>query len=201
MKRNGKRVFKKHIKNISCTFFGDNNYVEIHEPFNISNFRCTMVGSDSKIVIGKNFTCRKFNVRTYSESSVIVGDNAHFVDVKIYATGAKKQCVEIGKNSLMSFNVYIKTSDGHTLYDEKTMNVLNKSSGKIIIGDHVWICPNVSILKDARIADNCVVGSMSLINKQFDEKGSLIAGIPAKVIKNGINWDKTAVENFEQKYV
>lgn len=59
----------------------------------------------------------------------------------------------------------------------------------IIIDDHVWIAPNVTIQKGAHISSNSVVASNSLINKQFSENGYIIGDIPAKVFKHISNWE------------
>ena len=52
----------------------------------------------------------------------------------------------------------------------------------------MWISCNVTILKKSYINDNCVVGCNSLIQKKYNEKNVVIAGNPAIVCKEKINW-------------
>jgi len=59
----------------------------------------------------------------------------------------------------------------------------------IVIENHVWVGARCILLKKAYIAENSVVGAMSLVNKRFDIPNVLIGGVPAKIIKSGINWD------------
>jgi serine O-acetyltransferase len=52
------------------------------------------------------------------------------------------------------------------------------------IGDNVYIGPGAKIFGSINIADGIAIGSNSVVNKSFDEKGITIAGIPAKKISN-----------------
>ena len=54
--------------------------------------------------------------------------------------------------------------------------------GRIEIGNNCFIGTGVIILPGVTIADNCVIGAGSVVTKSFLEKGSVIAGVPAKKI-------------------
>ena len=51
-----------------------------------------------------------------------------------------------------------------------------------IIGNNVYIGPGAKVYGDIAIADDCVIGANAVVNKSFAEPGSVIAGIPAKII-------------------
>ena len=92
--------------------------------------------------------------------------------------------LSIGKDSFISWNCQILDDDFHEIiYDDK-----KDTDNKIKIGNHVWIGSNVSILKCVEIADNCIVAANSVVTKKFTEKNCLIAGSPAKIIKQNVNW-------------
>lgn len=55
--------------------------------------------------------------------------------------------------------------------------------GAPIIGDNVYIGPGVKIFGPVNIADNTIIGANAVVNKNFNETGCTIAGIPAEVIK------------------
>jgi acetyltransferase-like isoleucine patch superfamily enzyme len=59
---------------------------------------------------------------------------------------------------------------------------------RIVIGSHVWIGSNVSVLKGSIIPDGCVVAANSVVNSRFTEKNALIAGNPAKVVRRDVSW-------------
>ncbi|MBC7690596.1 MAG: acyltransferase [Methylotenera sp.] len=54
----------------------------------------------------------------------------------------------------------------------------------VIIGNDVWIGANVSILKGAQIGDGCVIATGSVVTAGIYPAGSLLGGIPAKVIRS-----------------
>ena len=55
-------------------------------------------------------------------------------------------------------------------------------SGKIYIGNDVWIAENCTILKGSIINDGAVIGAKSLVNGEINSFGVAV-GVPAKVIK------------------
>ncbi|MFK4751018.1 sugar O-acetyltransferase [Oceanobacter antarcticus] len=54
----------------------------------------------------------------------------------------------------------------------------------IVIGDHVWLGGNVSVLAGVTIGDNCVIGAGSVVNRDIPP-GTVAAGNPARVIQKG----------------
>ena len=58
------------------------------------------------------------------------------------------------------------------------------------IGNHVWIGYRVLINKGSVIPDDTVVGTGAIVTKSFDEPNTVLAGVPAKVVKRNVNWCK-----------
>ncbi len=84
--------------------------------------------------------------------------------------------VGIGKN------VTLMDSDQHKI------NPLKKISAPIVIGNHVWIGTNATILKGVTIGDGAVVAACALVNKDVPPN-TLVAGVPAKVVKTDIQFE------------
>lgn len=95
--------------------------------------------------------------------------------------------VTIGNDVTLGWNVNIRDNDGHNIIDVKTSSV--SESKPVTIGNHVWLCSYVDVLKGAYIADDNVVAYRSLVTKSFEEKSTLIGGAPAKIIKTGVRWE------------
>ena len=96
--------------------------------------------------------------------------------------------VKFGNEVLLGWNVNIRDSDGHEII---YLNENEKKKEKDVeIGNHVWICSNVDILKNSKIGNDCIVGYKSLVTNIMVDNNKLIAGIPAKIIKNNVNWEK-----------
>ena len=58
-------------------------------------------------------------------------------------------------------------------------------SGTVRIGDGCWLGARVVILKDVTLGDRCVVGAGAVVTKSYPA-GSVIAGVPAKLITSDI---------------
>ena len=91
--------------------------------------------------------------------------------------------VAIGADCIIAWDVYISDSNWH---DVAGMT----RSAPVSIGDHVWISHGVSVLKGAVIPSGCIVGTKSLVTKSFSTEHSLLAGIPAKEIRPGVEWSR-----------
>jgi acetyltransferase-like isoleucine patch superfamily enzyme len=96
--------------------------------------------------------------------------------------------IEIGKDFICAWNVFISDSDWH--------QIRNKAhQANVIIGDHVWIANNCSILKGSHIGNNSVVASHSkIINKEYSDN-SILAGTPAKIVDTDISWSRDFISN------
>ena len=95
---------------------------------------------------------------------------------------------------MFSFDVEIACTDTHAITDLEG-NLINIGK-RIEIGSHVWICKEVKILKNTKIPNNCIVAQNSIVTKKFDKENCVIAGNPAKVVKENINWSRTRPEKF-----
>ena len=58
----------------------------------------------------------------------------------------------------------------------------------ITIGNHVWIGARATLYQGTVIADGCVIAANSVVRGVFNQPNCLIAGHPAKVIKQNISW-------------
>jgi len=117
--------------------------------------------------------------------SVKIGKNAYVVDMKTSLNG---NSLEIGDNCLISNNVEFLT-DCHSVLDIDSKIVLNKPKDAIKIGNKVWIGQNAAFTKNAQIPNNCVVGINSTVTKKFEKENCVIAGNPAKIVKENVCWE------------
>ena len=90
--------------------------------------------------------------------------------------------IEIGEDVAISENCTIWDSDAHTMKDS-----INTKPVKI--GNHVWIGTNSIILKGVTIGDGAVIAAGSVVNKDIPTR-VLAGGVPAKVLKENIEWEK-----------
>lgn len=97
----------------------------------------------------------------------------------------------LGKDCMLSNHIIIRTSDSHPIYNAETKQRLNNAKS-VMIGEHVWIAPDTKIMKGANIGNGCIVGSNTMLNKTFPDN-TLIVGMPAKVVKNNVEWTRESL--------
>lgn len=97
--------------------------------------------------------------------------------------------ISIGDNPAIGWDVTICDADGHDIIDTSYGVVIN-SPKEIIIGNHVWLCAKCTVLKGTTISDHSVVGFGTIVSGSYTETNVLIAGMPAKVKKKGIDWNR-----------
>ena len=90
--------------------------------------------------------------------------------------------IVVGSDCLFGPGVKIRDFDGHMIGN-------NATSKDVVIGNHVWLGENSIILKGVTIGDGSIVAAGSVVTKDVPER-SIVAGNPAKVIKNNIDWKR-----------
>lgn len=178
-----------------------------------AKLRKDVIGTDNSIIIGKGSLIHKLELYVRGrDNSVEIGKSCiigHNCSIRIEGNGCNVSigdgttmtrdihiCVQedgmsitIGKDCMFSNNIIVRTSDSHPIYkDGQRIN----PAAPIVIGNHVWIAPETTILKGVVVGDNCILASKSLLTKSVPES-CLVAGLPAKVVKTGVNWTREAL--------
>ena len=192
IKSNGKVLnCRKRIKGLDILINGNDNTIIIETPYKFNCSRIICNGNNNTIIIGGtkygiNSLFIDMRVRK-NNRTVNIGKNTKIIGANLHAL-SDSSSIEIGENCLLSWGIEIMNGDAHKIYDMKTQQVINQG-GYCKIGNHVWIGCRSFIGKNVIIADNNVIGACSTVTKQFQESNTVIAGTPAKVIKNCIEWD------------
>lgn len=102
---------------------------------------------------------------------------------KIFCT--KK--ITLGSEIGISWESQVFDTNFHYMQDTSTRKVI-EPNGEISVGSNCWIGNRVNIMRGTVIPDNTIVASNSLVNKNWSkiEPYSMLAGAPAKVVKNNI---------------
>lgn len=115
---------------------------------------------------------------------ILIGENVTFInDIHI---GCINKIV-IGDGCLFASKVYISDHSHGEITKESLQIMPNDrpliSKGAVIIGKNVWIGEGAAILPNVTIGDNCIIGTNAVVTKSIPPN-SIVAGVPAKVIKN-----------------
>lgn len=162
------------------------NVVHFGDSFYCNNLKIVFKGNNNKLIFGDNIKFTGHILIVGSNRTVQIGDNTTAQGVYILS---RDEDVVIGKDCMFSREIEIRSTDVHKIYDLTTGERLNLAK-KIIIGDNVWIAARVIVSKGAVIPNGCVVGASSFVNKCYELPNSIIAGTPAKVVKENIRWER-----------
>jgi len=171
----GKNVRLKHKNLISTgktTFIGD--YVEI----NALSRNGVQIGDNVSIHRSTIIDCTG-GIRSIGEG-IQIGNSVGFSpNCYIQVRGS----VKIGDNVIFGPNVKI-FSENHNFHDINTPITSQGETRKgVNIESDVWVGSSAVILDGVTIGKNSIIAAASLVNKDVPPN-SIVAGIPAKIIKN-----------------
>lgn len=204
---NLKRIIGQILVMLSIKNHGSNNYVN-SQSNHIVKTKFVFYGSDNIVVIGSN--CRVEGSKFYikgSHNRIILGDSVSMMNGDLwiedndnvisisnrtcFTSRFHMACMEgtrimVGEDCLFAADITIRTGDSHSLLDMEGKRI--NPSKDVVVGNHVWIGHGASLNKGSAIASNCVVANASVVTKEFYQQNVVLGGIPAKIIKNNINW-------------
>jgi acetyltransferase-like isoleucine patch superfamily enzyme len=170
---------------------GNNNRVTIQKMSYLHNCSFTIYGNNNEIVIGERVRAEKgdFYIED-SDNKILIGDSTAICGyTHIAVTEGKK--VIIGRDCLFSSDVIIRTGDSHSIVDMNGVRI--NPAMDVIIGDHVWLGNRTTVLKGSSVPSNSIVGTGAVVTKSFETGNVILAGSPAKVVKENINWLKERI--------
>lgn len=171
----GKKVIIKHGKKI---FFGKN--VTINDNCYINALVSKKIIIGDNFSFGRNSTIDGYGILSNLGEGLIIGNN---VGISPNAFISVRGEVVIGDNTIIGpfFSVH---PENH-IFDDINIEIRKQGITRkgIKIGSDCWIGAKVTILDNVTIGDHCVIAAGSIVTKSFPEY-SVIAGVPAKIIKN-----------------
>lgn len=140
------------------------------------------IANYSKIIFrGRTEIKSGCKILTYGTGVIIFGENFSMGNQNLISCANQ---IIIGNNVVLAHQIQIFDTDFHYLYNDLKQCVSNNNK-PIIIGDHCWIGNRVSIMKGTELPNYIVIGSNSLLNKKYEiSQGSILAGIPAKIVSS-----------------
>lgn len=150
----------------SISFQGEHSSITLNDNIEINNRLNIVVNGDrGTLNIGKSTTF----VETYIE----IGSDG---------------IVTIGEDCMFSYDVKIYQSDQHLIFDKISGKRLNLNK-HIFISNHVWVGRSVTLLGGLSLGNGSIIGTRSISSGKFGNN-KIIAGAPAKVIRDNIVWDR-----------
>lgn len=159
------------------------------------------------MIMIKEYISRRWNrrssdayVKYLRKKGIKIGENVNFYgDLRTVSIDiTRPSLVKIGNNICVALPFGIITHGAElTVFREKYKEIIG-SSGKVTIGNNVYIGADVLIVKGSKIGDNVIIGAKSLVSGDIPSD-SVVVGIPAKKIMSLKEfYEKRKKKSFEE---
>lgn len=165
---------------------GNGNKVVIEKGSLLLNSLIKISGNNNMVILKAN--CYVSGAELWVENNncelsigerTFVGHHSHLACTE---DGSKLQ---VGGDGMISSYVQVRTGDSHSIVDMEG-NRTNKAQS-VSIGNHCWLGEGSKVLKGVTLEGDDIVSTGAIVTKSFG-RNLLLGGVPAKIIKEGVNW-------------
>lgn len=172
---------------------GYNNLIKIHPKVRLKKVKIEVFGNNNKLIFNEGV---KFYEEGYicfegDNCTINIGKETTIGSASLFC-GESNTSIVIGEDCMLSRDISITTSDFHSIIDSTTNQRINLPKS-VSIGDKVWIGYNVSISKGAILSNNSIIASRAVVTGKEYPASSILAGIPARVIKDNVYWSRDKI--------
>jgi acetyltransferase-like isoleucine patch superfamily enzyme len=174
------------IQGTDVDISGRGNEVAIGHMSRLIDCHIYVCGSNNRIEIGERVSLKNTELWIEDDNNhIVIGDHTSIAGTT-HLAAIEGTRIDVGGDCLFSSDIRMATGDGHSVIDNEGKRI--NPSRDILIGNHVWVGNRVACLKGVQVADNCVVGTGSILGARFDESNAIIVGSPGHVIRTGVSW-------------
>lgn len=138
-----------------------------------------LLENNAKLTLNGNFTIYAGSyIRVVEKGQLVL--HSGFINEGCQITCASR--ITIGEGCVIARDVIIRDYDGHNI---KIPDY--KIAEEIHIGRNVWIGNRAMVLKGVHIGEGSIVAAGAIVTKDVPPH-CIVAGIPAKVIKENVEW-------------
>ena len=142
---------------------------------------------ETRLMLAENASLKINGIFTiYGGSDIMIQKNAELIIGSGYLNNNVQiicgQQIEIGDDVRIARDVIIRDTDAHEIIDGKHNKI-----APIKIENHVWIGTRAIILKGVTIGDGSIIAAGAIVTKDVPAR-SIVAGIPARIIKENVEW-------------
>ena len=157
--------------------------------------QCTVQGSFSFGGPGNLAYCggrsgieQTYRVVFYTSTSAFVfGTDSTSVGTYFHIEGPRRYTV-VSRDCMLAAEIYVASTDNHAIIDQATKAIINPPDD-VLIGPHAWIGFGATILKGVSVGENAIIAARAVLTRSAPP-GTLSAGAPARVIREGVTWDR-----------
>lgn len=188
--KNNKIILKNNfLKRCKITIIGTNNEINLSDGLNwLDHTTIYIYGNNNRIKLGYRNNIIEGDLYIEDDNGLIEFGNHTQLMGKTHIAVIEGTEVIFGNECMFSSEVVFRTGDSHSIIDNETKQRINPSKS-IHVADHVWFGNKTTILKGVDIPKDVIIGTGALVSKSIISPNVIVAGHPAKIIKQGINWE------------
>ena len=167
---------------------GDNNLLRIHPSCRLVNVSFRLIGDNLRLELGERVKISQWGefLLKGNDVEVRLGAKCTVESARFVAHSGTSH--EVGPDCMFAYDVEVRTSDEHSILDAGSGARLNPDKS-VRIGEHVWLGARSVVVKGVNIGDNSVIATGSIVSRDIGS-GVVAAGVPARVIRDGVTWDR-----------
>jgi acetyltransferase-like isoleucine patch superfamily enzyme len=166
---------------------GNDNIIEIGERTKLTKDSfIRIMGSSNRVSFGAR--CNG-HIRLHvpsSGSTFEMGEDSTVIGMRCAMHETARMI--IGRDCMFAAEIWISASDMHSLIDLESGRRINPAAD-VVIGDHVWLCVRVCILKGTTVGSGSTIAAGAIVTGAIPEN-CVAAGVPARVIRRGVTWER-----------
>ena len=180
---------------------GTNNIIRIHKTLRARNVCLTFDKntSDNICVLCDSGDCSGLDMIVIFQAGrankLYIGRHTVINGAKIWLGNGSE--LHLGDDCMLSYEIMIRTTDGHAIMDSATGEIINHQRNSCIIGNHCWLGLRTIVTKNAQIPDHTIVACGTVLTGKFTNTHTIIAGNPGRVIKTGVSFSDKSIFDLE----
>ena len=185
--KNKKNKIKILCRRYSRVELDKKSKIEVNGKLIIGNKENKKSKMETRISINRNATIKvngDFSIGAGSDIRIFDGGKLELDSGYIngYSQIVCAKNIKIGKDVAIAREVIIRDTDAHDILGEN-----HKKVKPVEIGNQVWIGAKAMILKGVKIGNGAIIAAGAIVTKDVPAN-SMVAGVPAKVIKENVEW-------------
>lgn len=171
----GRRVKVRHGYLLTA---GKNLILEDNVSVNALSANGIMMGDNVSIARDSILLCT--GIISTKGTGITIGDRTG-INARAYLAG--QGGITIGNDVIIGPNVQVFSENHNFSNPEIKIKEQGFNKQPVTIGNNCWVGAGATILAGVTIGDGCVIAAASVVTKSI-APNSVVAGVPAKVIKN-----------------
>jgi acetyltransferase-like isoleucine patch superfamily enzyme len=185
---NERDLGKARLRGYRIEVRGDHNLLQIHPSCRLVNVSFRLIGDNLRLELGERVKISQWSefLLKGEDVEVRLGPKCTVESARFVAHS--RTSLEVGPDYIFAYDVEVRTGNDHSTLDAASGERHNRDKN-VCIGEHLRPGARSVVVKGVNIGDNSVIATGSIVSRDIGS-GVVAAGVRARVIRDGIAWDR-----------